>query len=151
MATNDAKELLRLLAKAVDGDVEVNVERVDQDSAEGLFGPSAACPEAQVMDLEIAFQNYMAGVKAYKPGDLVTPRKGYGLRHAGQPHIVLEVDPNAPVRYPAGVSPGNPNYGERMNLRIAGIVGHGNKADLLAWWCEAFQVEPYTGPRPAKN
>lgn len=47
-------------------------------------------PEAQIATLREAMARYAAPCP-FVPGDLVTPREGYGYTDAGLPHIVLEV------------------------------------------------------------
>lgn len=100
-------------------------------------------PEAQVATLSEAAERYAAGCP-FKPGDLVTPRKGFNLKGAGDPCVVVEV-PEVPYRNFETSDPhdnGNPNYGGRLDVRILCFA----TGDVVAYWGESWKLEPYTGP-----
>lgn len=103
-------------------------------------------PEAQVATLLEVAARYAAPVP-FKVGDLVTPRKGYNIRDAGDPHIVLEV-PKFPIRnFAMGDDPsafGSAFFGARLDIR----VGTFDRGHVAAYWGESFRYEPYTGPMP---
>ena len=117
---------------------EIDLDRdEDEDEDEG----NRPLPEATVNDLRIAFANY--GACNFKPGDLVTPRRGYNVKGAGEPHIVLEV-PEAPVFVTSVSEPndiGSHAFGHRCNMRVACRMGQ----KIAAFWVESYAFETYTG------
>ena len=104
--------------------------------------PPRPCHEAQVMELRALAERYDAGCP-FKPGDLVTPRAGYNIYGAGEPHIVLET-PFKPVRpwtinKPADIE--DYAFGERVDMRTA-CLAHG---DYVAFWAASWKFMPWTG------
>lgn len=110
---------------------------------------SLPVPEAQVMTLREVFARYDAGCP-FEPGDLVTPRKGYGNGGEGRPHIVLcTARPPAPMTWPSDPSDtGSPMFGRRLDMRVAGLDG---RATMTAWWVESWEYEAWTGEGPANG
>ena len=94
-------------------------------------------PEALIMSLQEAHGNYAAG-NQFMPGQIVTPRRGYDAKGAGEPHIVLET--RAP-EYDFRADVGSNAYGKRLDIRVAGMCSRG--AELSAWWVESWCFEPY--------
>lgn len=109
---------------------------------------SRPLPEAQVATLREACAAYVAG-NVYKIGDLVTPRKWSNNHGAGEPHIVVEIGDGTP-HFAASDSheTGSASYGRHRDLRI---LCYGNHESIVAFWAEAYQLEPYTGPVPSEN
>lgn len=97
--------------------------------------------EAIVMELRETFARY--GACPYKPGDLVTPASNASLRGAGEPHIVLEVAPDARPDFERG-TPSTTVFGCRHQMRVLSRAGDGA---LVAHWVEAFEFVPWTGER----
>lgn len=96
-------------------------------------------PEAQIATLREVRARFAAGC-TFKPGDIVTPRKGYCLKGAGVPHIVLEVGaPPPPPAWPSVPSDtGSSRFGARLDMRIAAHDGDG---DISTWWVESWALE----------
>lgn len=92
-------------------------------------------PEAAVETLKDLYQRY-TGKHPFKPGDIVTPRKGYGLRGAGHPCIVLEI-PKEPIR-DMKAETHNMNYGSRLDMRVATIEKGGI---VIPFWSESWQYQ----------
>jgi hypothetical protein len=85
--------------------------------------------------LEI-FARYAAG-NPFKPGDLVTPRKNYNIRGAGQPHVVVEIlDGAALAEREAG------SIAHRADMRLV-CEERGEIAPFLG---ESWCFERYAGP-----
>lgn len=70
-------------------------------------------------------------------GDLVTPRKGVGLRDAGEPHILVEID--ATIARQWASMPGSTAWGMRPTHRIMKI----DDDTAMVHWVEAWTLEPY--------
>lgn len=98
-------------------------------------------PEAAVATLREAFDRYAAGCP-FKPGDLVTPRKGFNHGGAGDPSIVLEVPDEAVRPFDASDprSTANHTFGARLDMRVATI----QDGDVVAYWDESWAFEPYS-------
>lgn len=112
--------------------------------------PTRPMIEVQLMELQQRFAIYQASLDPrtfpFQPGQLVTIRPGSNLRQTGEPHIVLETIPDAqPQLYPTN-DHGSPTYGQRLSVRVMCLAG--DNESYLAWWVEAQQLEPYTGPTP---
>lgn len=106
-------------------------------------GGSRPLPEAQIATLREAFERYK-GECPFKPGDIVTPRKGYGYRDAGLPHIVLEVL-NEPLRnfeVTESVGTSSSGFGMKLDVRVACFT---RDATVAAFWQESWCLEPYEG------
>lgn len=107
--------------------------------------PSAPLPlvEAQIATLREAFERYSAPCP-FRPGDIVSPRKGFGYRDEGTPHIVLEVAevPYRPFEITQQVTPYSSAYGIRLDVRVANFCKTG---DVDAFWQESWRLEAFTG------
>lgn len=105
--------------------------------------PSLPIPEVQIATLREAFARYEAGCP-FKPGDLVTPRKGFGYTDDGVPHIVLEVvaEPIRVYDISSLVRTCSTDFGERLDIRV---ISHRNDGDVAAFWQESWRLEPYDG------
>jgi hypothetical protein len=101
------------------------------------------------LPLEEELKMLVAAVDAYGEGcpfkvrDLVTPRANSFYKHAGLPHVVIEV-PAEPTRDFDTTDPGSHNYGNRLDLRIACLIPSGSKFSCLPYWVEAWQFEKWT-------
>lgn len=105
-------------------------------------------PEAVVSDLRDIYTRYAAGCP-FKPGDLVTPRKGYNSKGAGEPHIVLEVRDNATCDLTPPAEPSDTTsctFGRRLDIRVAYLAEGHRGQEYVTHWCESWVFEPYTGP-----
>ncbi len=81
---------------------------------------------------------YAAG-NPFKVGELITPRKGYGIKGEGRPHVVVEIAEKPLV--PGETNSGSPDFGARLDIRVICEQCH-----LHAYWNESWQFEHYTGP-----
>jgi hypothetical protein len=98
-------------------------------------------PEAIMMDLEVAASAYRKIIGEGCPfgvGDWITPKKGYGLKHHGMPHKVVEVKPNADYNF-SGDSATLQTYGRRNDVRVLTWVN----GDIAAFWNESWLYELY--------
>lgn len=101
-------------------------------------GP-AILPEAAIHRLREAAPRFTAPVP-FVVGDLVTPRSDSPIKGAGNPHLVIETRPGAEPFFGA-LSPGSPDFGMRLNVRVITISG----GDVCAYWGDAADYEIYTG------
>ena len=121
-------------------------------SGEAGAQPGRARPthEGQIARLREAAERFSPrrGIEPFpfKVGDLVTPRKDSPLINAGEPHLVVEVNPNALPDF-GNASYGDIAWGMRPQIRCISIV-HGNRTEeaLAAFWEEASYFQPYVGP-----
>ncbi len=81
---------------------------------------------------------YAAG-NPFKVGELITPRKGYGIKGEGRPHVVVEIA-DKPLVSTSGGS-GSPEFGARLDIRVICEQCH-----VHAYWMESWQFERYAGP-----
>lgn len=84
--------------------------------------------------LEI-FARFRAG-NPFKPGDLVTPRNGYGYKDPGPPNVVLAIF--EPVKQPP-VSPGASVTWADMRIACE------HDGDIVTFVVESFCFEPWLG------
>lgn len=106
--------------------------------------PRASRPidEAVIATLREIQERYSTGCP-FKPGDMVTPRKGYNLKHAGEPHIVLEVF-SEPIRFtPQSSDYGSTYYGSRLDMRVCCLSGMRNTYDYVCFCSESWCYEPF--------
>lgn len=110
-----------------------DADREDEETTRPL-------PEAQISTLREACAAYTAG-NPYKVGDLVTPRKWGNSKGAGDPHIVVEIG-NGEACFSAqtGHDSGSAHYGRKRDIRV---ICFGTSDTIVAYWMEAYQVEPY--------
>lgn len=86
--------------------------------------------------LKEVYQRFAAG-NPFEPGDLVTPRVGYGNRGEGRPHIVLSCF--EPENFETeGI--GMPAFA--FDMRVLGEM----RGEITPWKAESYTYEPYTGP-----
>jgi hypothetical protein len=95
--------------------------------------------EAQIATLREVFADYRK--PPFRAGDLVTPRRGCDMRHEGEPHMVLEMRPDAEPRFMD--DSGACTNGVRLDMRVGSL----NDGDYVAHWVESWLFEPYP-PRP---
>ena len=96
-------------------------------------------PEAQVASLREVAARYAAGCP-FKPGDLVTARRGGFYMGQGEPAVVLEVfDP--PFRFHDGEN-GSGYHFARYDMRVARVHDAGV---LAAFAVESWGYETYAG------
>lgn len=98
-------------------------------------------PEGQIEELQRYAEEYRAGC-AFKPGDIVTPKKSGGINGAGLPHVVLEVL-EEPVRLWTCEEPsqsGSGLFGRRLDMRVVCYVDNDHVA---SFWSESYQYEFY--------
>lgn len=104
-------------------------------------------PEVQISTLQEAFRRYEAGCP-FRPGDIVSPREGFGYTGAGIPHVVIEVAAE-PIRIFAlsgNLRSCSGDFGERLDVRVARRDRDG---DISAFWQESWRLEPYVeSPAP---
>ena len=79
----------------------------------------------------------------FKVGDLVTPRRGYWVKGAGEPHVVVEVfDP--PRRFFSQEDCEAVNtitYGARLDMRVVCMSSHSRS--IVAYCGESWGYEPF--------
>lgn len=99
------------------------------------------CPEAQVMTLKEVAEDYFKGPGRFKVGDLVTPRPGTNIKGAGEPAIVVEVNPDAKPNFQRNESDsdGSPRFGAKYDVRLLRFLN----GTLLSYWEESWQLVPY--------
>lgn len=97
-------------------------------------------PEEAIAQLEEAHKIYAASRKEnpFKVGDLVHPRKGYGVKGRGKPHIVVEVR-NAPDFDFTNGDSSTPAYGQCFDIRIVCKIGK----STCFYWLESYAMEPF--------
>lgn len=100
-------------------------------------------PAVQIATLREAYERFAAGC-AFAPGDLVTPRVGFGYTDEGIPHIVLEVaaEPVRVLDINSNVRTCSSDFGERLDVRVA---CHRPGGIVMAFWQESWRLEPYRG------
>lgn len=125
-------------------DLSEILQRAAQSSRDDSDDRASSPPDVLCITLSEIAQRYAAPCP-FKPGDLVTPRKGYNKKGAGQPHIVLEVF-EEPVRTfdttEDMADTGSPFFGAKLDMRIACEVS----GVIMAYCTESWNMEPYTGP-----
>ena len=99
-------------------------------------------PEAMIATLREHYKRYRLSLVEcpFKPGDLVTPRKGLNINNEGQPNIVLETRRNPEPFFSEPCSVAN---GRRNDIRV---IGMSSRDHCAVFWVESFEYEPYTGP-----
>lgn len=91
---------------------------------------SRPLPEAVLARLREAYERYAEACE-FKPGDVVTIRKDAPLRGHGQPHIVVEIDQNAPL---GSGNPGDWPSAARTQVIILGLHGGHIAPHRAAHW-----------------
>ena len=95
--------------------------RAQMENDDTEDSPARPLAEALVETLRGAAARYAAPCP-FKPGDLVTPRRGYNLKDSGEPHIVLEVfDP--PKLLGPNERPASVRIGYWLDGQIVATVG----------------------------
>ncbi|MGN6539145.1 MAG: hypothetical protein ACTHKQ_25890 [Mesorhizobium sp.] len=103
----------------------------DDSRGEGL-------PEAQIERLKEVAARIAAGNK-FKVGDIVTVRKDAPVKGAGKPHLIIEIDKDAP-RYQGTV--GNWPFAVRHDVILISVVGDSIAPHAVPFWAlEAFSAE----------
>lgn len=97
-------------------------------------------PEAQIEELKAAAARYTAPCP-FVPGQVVSPRPGYGTRGVNQPHVVLEVrrDAECDMTDHDGMS-NSAAFGRRLDMRVSCYV---DNETIRHFWCESFEYEEY--------
>jgi hypothetical protein len=126
--------------------VEMIPINIDELTRRGQYQESTPRPlhDAQIMNCREYLKIYLEP-NPYKVGDLVTPRKGYGLYNEGEPHIVIEVFPR-PITMWGRYDPrlvGFPELGQSIDIRVAAL-GNDNMT-MVSWVNASFRYEPYLG------
>ena len=108
-----------------------------------LFGGGAPPPstsllrEAAVARLQDVAQAFHAPFP-FKVGDLITPRADAPIKGAGEPHLVVEVNPNAEALVDEEF--GASTYGARPTIRSL----HLSNDKVVAHWSEHWFFVPWT-------
>lgn len=100
---------------------------------------AAILPEAAIETLKEVAARYVADCP-FKVGDIVTPRRGFSVRGAGRPNVVLEVI-GAPIRNFVTFEPdhtGLNSFGRKIDMRV--VEADGN---IRAFWVESWAFEAY--------
>lgn len=105
--------------------------------------PQKSPPDVLALTLKEVEQRYRIGC-TFKPGDLVTPRRGYPYKDDGRPCVVVDVLAKPVVKLDVENFDGNGNtcYGQRIDMRII----HESGGDICGHWVESWCFEKYTGP-----
>lgn len=79
-------------------------------------------------------------IRAFKPGDLVTPRRGFAMVGEGEPHVVLEIFQRntLPIMFKSNSDSAPTLFAD---MRICCEMN----GDLHCYIAEAWMYEPYTG------
>jgi len=113
------------------------------DSSEGRVkkdGRGNTMPrEVAALELSGVAARYLSG-NPFKPGDLVTPRKGFNVIGDGEPHVVVDVFDRLPVG--EQTIEGHGNQYPRPDMRIIAYTHDAFVPFLGESWCYEF----YTGP-----
>lgn len=96
-------------------------------------------PEAQIMTLREIFATYRQ--PRFKPGDLITPHRWSNVWGAGNPHLVLEILPEAEPNF-NGANGGECFFGSRNDIRFA-CLAHDGSQHYVAFWGESWCFELY--------
>lgn len=100
-------------------------------------------PDVLCVTLKEIEQRYRLGC-TFKPGDLVTPRRGYIYKGHGEPCVVVDVLAKPVVKLDvenfSGI--GDACYGMRIDMRVL----RQSKGDICGFWVESWCFEKYTGP-----
>lgn len=97
-------------------------------------------PEELLAQLEESAKHYADSRKEcpFKVGDFVHPRKGYGIKGRGKPHIIVDVR-NAPdFNFTSGDS-ATPAYGQCFDIRVVCRIGK----HTCFYWLESHAMEPF--------
>lgn len=97
-------------------------------------------PEAQIERLRELAAAYAAGPTVYEIGNLVMVRKGVNMRGVGLPAIIIEIGDRTPD---FSQSSDSTFYGGCRDLRILRFENHDN---VVPFWVQAHEVEPYVAP-----
>lgn len=100
--------------------------------------------EAQILTLRELAAAYAAG-NIYKVGDLITPRRGVNLRHAGAPHMIVEIlEP--PIRKGESQkhSHGAVDFWARLDIRVVSFYGDYVVPHVMESWQVERWVEGMT-------
>lgn len=94
-------------------------------------------PEARIERIKEAANFYAASMTGcpYGPGDWVTPRRGYNIKGAGHPYIVVEVDQHPQHRW--SDDDGRANNGRRLDMRVMTLID----GDISCFWAESYSYE----------
>jgi hypothetical protein len=104
-----------------------------------IHGPDKSAQDA--MNLKEIYARFARG-NPYKPGDLVTPRRGFNIRDAGAPCIVLETF-DTPIT--PEVDREQDGLFHKNDMRIMRIMRSNNSEDAVTFLAESLTYEPYTG------
>ncbi|MBS7703260.1 hypothetical protein [Chelatococcus asaccharovorans] len=110
----------------------LGAERDDEDNDR-----SSILPEAQIATLREVYERYRAPCP-FKPGDLVTPRKGMAMRGEGKPHLVVATQDGT---YHWNGETSTRGYGARLDMRTIKMYD----TNVVAHWDESWMFEPYVG------
>lgn len=97
-------------------------------------------PAILAFTLQEAAQRHAKGCP-FKPGDLVTPRKGYNLKGAGEPHVVMEIMAPEPQRGEAAEKAYMGGIARIYDMRVLSCV----REDLIAYYAESYCYEAWKG------
>ena len=145
MAKKSLQDILREAAAIASGGLEERESRAEMGLDGQDYDPVYGSVNQAGIDA-MNLQELMARVKLgnpFKPGDLVTPRRGYNIRGAGYPCIVMEV-------FEAVITPEKDKHGDGLyhmnDMRIARIVHSDGASDTVTFLAESFTYELYSGP-----
>lgn len=94
--------------------------------------------EVRLMELHSALDRYSAPCP-FKVGDYVTPLKSSHLKHAGKPHVVIEVL-KEPIRHWTGDS-SMPEFGGKFDMRV---VAYNDIHSIISWTSESWLFQKWT-------
>lgn len=114
--------LAELLAEAMSNDRE--------DDREPAMAVEA------LLDYAGSYSNFLKA-SPFKPGDLVTPRKGTNMKGSGKPHVVLEVRERPEPHFIEDAD--GTTYGRRCDIRIASFYG----STIARHWVESIDFDPF--------
>lgn len=105
---------------------------------EDYDGRGEGLPEAQIERLKEVARRIAAG-NTFKVGDLVTARKDAPVKGAGKPHLIIEIDNDAPL-YQGMV--GNWPFAVRHDVIMISVAGEDIVPHVAPFWMlEAYVAE----------
>ncbi|MEZ2410500.1 hypothetical protein AB6806_27265 [Bosea sp. RCC_152_1] len=106
----------------------------ERDESDGREPAMAA---EVLVEFQKTYADFLTGCP-FKPGDLITPRRGTNMKGAGKPHVVLEVRDRPDPHFAEGA--GSTQFGRRNDIRVASFYG-----DTMArHWVESVDFDAYT-------
>ena len=128
MTDNDFSGLEQLLSDAF--------SRKDSDDPNDEFSPNKGADALSLSELAARY----SVPNPFQRGDLVTPRRGYNLKGAGRPCVVLDVFPPMVPKEDKG------GFIDFNDMRIARVIKNSGGQNIVKVYAESIDYERYMGP-----